>query len=98
MANTFGKVSGTYQEADQVYAKVSGTWEEMDEVYAKDSGTWRLVFSAFEATSFATLSSGSGSFVVPDQANAIHIQFADIALFCQMRSPFMSELCGKICR
>ena len=76
MANTFGKVSGTYQEADQVYAKVSGTWEEMDEVYAKDSGTWRLVFSAFEATSFATLSSGSGSFVVPDQANAIHIQFA----------------------
>ena len=50
MANTFGKVSGTYQEADQVYAKVSGTWEEVDEVYAKDSGTWQLVFSAFEAT------------------------------------------------
>ena len=74
MANTYGKVSGTFQEADQVYAKVSGTWEEMDEVYAKDSGTWRLVFSAFEATAFVTLSSGSGTFTVPDQANAIHIQ------------------------
>ena len=76
MANTYGKVSGTFQEADQVYAKVSGTWEEVDEVYAKDSGTWQLVFSAFQATSFATLSSGSGNFTVPDQANAIHIQFA----------------------
>ena len=76
MANTYGKVSGTYQEADQVYAKVSGTWEEVDEVYAKDSGTWQLVFSAFEATAFTTLSSGSGTFTVPDQANAIHIQFA----------------------
>ena len=76
MANTYGKVSGTFQEADQVYAKVSGTWEEVDEVYAKDSGTWRLVFSAFEATSYVTLSSGSGTFTVPDQANAIHIQAA----------------------
>ena len=35
MANTYGKVSGTYQEADQVYGKVSGTWQEVDEVYAK---------------------------------------------------------------
>lgn len=76
MANTFGKVSGTYQEADEIYAKVSGTWQDVDEVYAKDSGTWRLVFSAFEATSFVTLSSGSGTFTVPEQANAIHIQAA----------------------
>ena len=76
MANTYGKVSGTFQEADQVYGKVSGTWEEVDEVYAKASGTWELVFSAFEATAYSTLSSGSGTFSVPDQANAIHIQFA----------------------
>ena len=30
----------------------------------------------FPATDFTTLSSGSGSFTVPDLANAIHIQFA----------------------
>lgn len=76
MANTYGKVSGTFQEANQVYAKVSGTWEEVDEIYAKASGTWELVFSAFQATSYVTLSSGSGNFTVPDQANAIHIQAA----------------------
>jgi hypothetical protein len=76
MANTYGKVSGTFQEADQVYGKVSGTWEEVDEIYAKDSGTWELVFSAFEATSYVTLSSGSGTFAVPQSANAIHIQAA----------------------
>jgi hypothetical protein len=76
MANTYGKVSGTFQEIDNVYGKVSGTWQEVDEVYAKESGTWQLVFSAFEATSYSTLSSGSGTFTVPDQANAIHIQAA----------------------
>ena len=74
MANTFGKVSGTYQEIDNAYGKVSGTWQEADEIYAKVSGTWELVFAAFEATSFTTLSSGSGTFSVPQGANAIHIQ------------------------
>ena len=39
-------------------------------------GTYQLIFSAFEATSFVTLSSGSGTFTVPDNANAIHIQAA----------------------
>ena len=76
MANTYGKVGGTFQEATEVYAKDSGTWQDVDEVYAKDGGTWQLVFSSFEATSFTTLSSGSGTFVVPDKANAIHIQAA----------------------
>ena len=76
MANTYGKVSGTFQEADEVYAKVSGTWQEVDEVYGKVSGDWKLVFSAFEATAIQTLSSGSGTFSVPAQANAIHIQAA----------------------
>ena len=47
MANTYGKVSGTFQEADQVYAKVSGTWEEVDEIYAKASthGNLRCLFN-----------------------------------------------------
>ena len=76
MANTYGKVGGTFQEADEVYAKASGTWQDVDEIYAKESGTWELVFSSFEATSFTTLSSGSGTFSVPAKANAIHIQAA----------------------
>jgi len=74
MANTYGKVSGTFQEIDNAYGKVSGTWQEADEIYAKVSGVWKLVFAAFQATSIQTLSSGSGTFTVPDGANAIHIQ------------------------
>ena len=74
MANTYGKVSGTFQEIDNAYGKVSGVWQEADEIYAKVSGTWELVFAAFTATSYTTLSSGSGSFTVPQGANAIHIQ------------------------
>jgi len=76
MANTYGKVSGTFQEIDNAYGKVSGVWQEADEIYAKVSGTWELVFAAFTATSYTTLSSGSGTFTVPDGANAIHIQAA----------------------
>src|SRR6056300_752153 len=74
MANTYGKVSGTFQEIENAYGKVSGVWQEADEIYAKVSGTWELVFAAFTATSYTTLSSGSGTFTVPDGANAIHIQ------------------------
>jgi hypothetical protein len=74
MANTYGKVSGTFQEIDNAYGKVSGTWQEADEIYAKVSGTWELVFAAFTATSYTTLSSGSGTFTVPQGANAIHVQ------------------------
>src|SRR5210317_2370012 len=76
MANTYGKVSGTFQEIENAYGKVSGVWQEADEIYAKVSGTWELVFAAFTATSYTTLSSGSGTFTVPDGANAIHIQAA----------------------
>jgi len=76
MANTYGKVSGTFQEIDNAYGKVSGVWQEADEIYAKVSGTWELVFAAFTATSYTTLSSGSGTFTVPDGASAIHIQAA----------------------
>jgi hypothetical protein len=74
MANTYGKVSGTFQEIENAYGKVSGVWKEADEIYGKVSGTWELVFAAFTATSYSTLSSGSGTFTVPDGANAIHIQ------------------------
>ena len=74
MANTYGKVSGTFQEIDNAYGKVSGVWQEADEIYAKVSGTWELVFAAFTPGSIQTLSSGSGSFTVPQGANAIHIQ------------------------
>ena len=74
MANTYGKVSGTFQEIENAYGKVSGVWQEADEIYAKVSGTWELVFAAFTAGTVQTLSSGSGTFIVPDGANAIHIQ------------------------
>jgi hypothetical protein len=74
MANTYGKVSGTFEEIENAYGKVSGTWQEADEIYAKNSGTWELVFAAFTATSYTTLSSGSGTFTVPDGANALHVQ------------------------
>ena len=74
MANTYGKVSGAFKEIENAYGKVSGAWKEADEIYAKNSGTWELVFAAFTATSYSTLSSGSGSFTVPDGANALHIQ------------------------
>jgi hypothetical protein len=74
MANTYGKVSGTFQEIENAYGKVSGTWQEADEIYAKASGTWELVFAAFTPGTIQTLSSGSGTFTVPQGANAIHIQ------------------------
>jgi len=51
MANTYGKVSGTFEEVENAYGKVSGTWQEADEIYAKNSGTWELVFAAFTAGS-----------------------------------------------
>jgi hypothetical protein len=76
MANTYGKVSGTFQEIENAYGKVSGTWQEADEIYAKASGTWELVFAAFTPGAIQTLSSGSGTFAVPQGANAIHIQAA----------------------
>jgi hypothetical protein len=65
--------SGTWYEADQINVNDGGTWYEVDEAYANVSGTWEEVFSSFQATSFVTLSSGSGTFAVPENANAIHI-------------------------
>ena len=76
MANTYTKVSGTFEEIDNAYGKVSGTWQEADEIYAKVSGVWKLVFAAFQGGTVQTLNSGSGTFTVPQGANAIHIQAA----------------------
>mgnify|MGYP001232959949 CR=1 FL=1 len=42
MANTYGKVSGTFEEIDNAYGKVSGAWKEADEIYGKVSGVWKL--------------------------------------------------------
>ena len=74
MANTYGKVSGTFEEIDNAYGKVSGTWQEADEIYGKVSGVWKLVFAAFQAGTVQTISSGSGTLTVPQGANAMHIQ------------------------
>ena len=49
MANTYGKVSGTFEEIDNAYGKVSGVWKEADEIYGKVSGVWKLVFSCFSS-------------------------------------------------
>jgi len=74
MANTYGKVSGTFEEIDNAYGTASGVWQKADEINGKVSGVWKLVFAAFQAGSVQTLSSGSGTFTVPQGANAIHIQ------------------------
>ena len=76
MAETYVRNSSAFQQATQIFVNVSGTYQEVNEAYANVSGTYKLVFSAFEATSFVTLSSGSGTFTVPNNANAIHIQAA----------------------
>ena len=76
MAETYVRNSSAFQQATQIFVNVSGTYQEVNEAYANVSGTYQLIFSAFEATSFVTLSSGSGTFTVPDNANAIHIQAA----------------------
>lgn len=75
--NTYGKVSGVWEQAQNAYVKVSGVWQEVDEIYAKRFGDWKLVFISFAATPYVTLSGGSsGTFTVPIGANAIHIQSA----------------------
>ena len=76
MAETYVRNSSAFQQANQIFANVSGTYQEVNEAYANVGGTFKLIFSAFEATAFATLSSGSGTFSVPANANAIHIQAA----------------------
>ena len=75
-SETYVHDGSSFNEATQIYVNVGGTFKEVDEGYANVSGTYKLVFSAFTATSFVTLSPGTGSFAVPANANAIHIQSA----------------------
>ena len=65
MAETYVRNSRTFQQTNQIFVNVSGTYQEVNEAYANVSGTYKLIFTAFEATSFVTLSSGSGTFSVP---------------------------------
>ena len=76
MAVTSGKVSGTFQTITDISGNVAGTWKSIDEGYANVSGTWETVFIAFQATSFITLTGTSTTTVVPQGANAIHVQAA----------------------
>jgi len=55
----------------------SYTNKTINNIYVNDSGTWKEVYSLFETTSFATVSTaGSSQVSVPANANAIHIQQA----------------------
>ena len=63
MAETYVRNSSAFQQTNQIFVNVSGTYQEVNEAYANVSGTYQLVFTAFEATSFVTLSSGSGTFL-----------------------------------
>ena len=65
-----------FKNANNIYVNVSGTFQGVDEAYANVGGTYKLVFSSFQATSFVTLSTGTGTFTVPENANAIHIKSA----------------------
>jgi hypothetical protein len=47
MANTYGKVSGTFRNITTIKAKVSGTWRDVVTGYAKVSGVWEPVFYSF---------------------------------------------------
>ena len=76
MAETYVHNGTEFKNAQQSYGNVSGTFQEVNAAYANVGGTFKLVFSAFQATSFVTLSSGTGTFTVPANANALHIQAA----------------------
>ena len=76
MAETYVHNSSSFKNAQQIYGNVSGTFREVNAAYANVGGTFKLVFSAFQATSFVTLTSGSATFTVPSNANALHIQSA----------------------
>ena len=74
MAETYVRNSSAFQQTNQIFANVGGTYQEVNEAYANVGGTYKLVFTAFEATSFITVSSGSGTFAVPSNANAIQVE------------------------
>ena len=72
---TYVKDGGTWLEINQIYVHdgTSFTNLTITNGYANDSGTWREVFTLFNTTSYST---STGSVAVPDQANALHMQYA----------------------
>ena len=78
------KDGGTFREISsdagtQVYVRdgTSFTNKTISNAYVKDGGSWRTVFTLFDTTSFATISSsGTTTIAVPSNANAIHVQQA----------------------
>ena len=69
------KVSGAWKTVNQAFFKSSGAWKEIQEGYIKVSGAWKLFYTAFVATSFTDQQSSTTA-VVPQGANAIHVQAA----------------------
>lgn len=72
---TYVKDGGTWREITQLYVHdgTSFTNLTITNGYVNDSGTWREVFTLFNTTAY---SSSTGSVAVPDQANAMHVQYA----------------------
>ena len=75
MADWYYKVSGAWKTVNEAFFKSSGSWKEIQEGYYKTGGVWKQFYTAFVATSFTTETSNT-SVIVPDGANAIHIQAA----------------------
>mgnify|MGYP003112132523 FL=1 len=78
------KSGGTWREissdtSSQLYVRdsTSFTNKTITNAYIKDGGSWRTVFTLFDTpASFTTAGSGTTTFAVPGNANAIHIQQA----------------------
>ena len=78
------KSGGTWREissdaGSQMYVRdtTSFTNKTITNAYVKDGGSWRTVFTLFDTpASFTTAGSGTTSFTVPSNANAIHVKQA----------------------
>ena len=75
----FVKDGGTWREISSdtgqlyVHDGTSFTNKTITNAYVKDNNTWREIYTLFTTTAF---SSTTGTVAVPQNANAIHIQFA----------------------
>jgi len=75
----FVKDGGTWREISSdtgqlyVHDGTSFTNKTITNAYVKDSGVWREIYTLFATTAF---SSTTGTVAVPQNANALHVQFA----------------------
>ena len=78
MTQFYVKDGGSFREVSEFFFRdgTSFTNKTITNVFVKDGGNWREVFTLFNTTSFAFAGSGTTSFAVPQNANAIHIQRA----------------------